>query len=120
LAGELRDWLVDIKGTGNTLVTTTPGDVKASASEGATVEGRVAVEEVRLGTGFWLAHARNQRGESIDVVLAGEGRLTGLAERRNSVTSGCTVVISPLTWDVILDRQRWKVACDWYVVSPGV
>jgi hypothetical protein len=117
LAGELRDWLVDLKGTTDAPVMTTAASSKAPAPEEPATEGWVAIDEVRRGSGFWLARGRNNQGDDLCVVLAGEGRLSGLAERRNSVVSGCSVVTLPPMWDIELDAQTWKVVCDWYVAG---
>lgn len=50
------------------------------------------------------------------LVLAGDGRLTGLA-RRNEVTVGAILGIAKPVWEVGLGREgRWVMACDWKVL----
>jgi len=106
LAGELRDWLVQIKGRGQD---GDPGGFTA----------RLVVDHVRSAPGMFLVRGRPIRDgstesepESVGVILAGEGRTTGLA--RNRVVEGSIIGIAQPAWDVVLEnRTRWAVACDW-------
>ncbi|CAJ2502511.1 Uu.00g099050.m01.CDS01 [Anthostomella pinea] len=135
LASELRDWLVDVeaaKGAG----------AGGHRREGEFV-ARVRVEEVRSalagGGGMTLVVGRDMRDDddddrsehmgqgkeaggdtdgarSVRFMLAGPGRLTGLA-RRNEVGPGAVVGIGRPTWEVELqDLGHWAVACDWVVL----
>lgn len=116
LAGELRDWLVDVKGTADASDSTAASS-KARTPDGPATGSMLAVADVRRGSGFWLARGRTHGKADIRVVLAGEGRLSGLAGRRNTIVAGCTVVTLPPRWDIELDGQTWTVACDWYVAG---
>lgn len=117
LAGELRDWLVDVKGVGDASEAVTATGIKAAGLADATPARQVHVDDVRRGTAFYLVRGSGSDSDPIRVVLAGDGRLSGLAERRNVVRNGCAVMIHPPVWDVVLDGQTWTVACDWYVAD---
>ncbi|KAK9782717.1 hypothetical protein AB5N19_09297 [Seiridium cardinale] len=114
LAAEVRDWLMEIEAnTGSKR----DGDFIAN----------ISVEEFRLGSGMVLVKGRSASGDvsstreqgtfsSVRVMLAGEGRLVGLA-RRNEVVVGSLVAIAKPVWEVILGVEgRWVVACDWVVL----
>jgi hypothetical protein len=117
LAGELRDWLVDVKGASDAPTTATvPGNKFFAAAEVATT-GLIDIDEVRRANGFFLVRGHDTNDEAVHMVLAGEGRLSGLAERRNLVTVGSPVMTLPPMWDIELEGQRWTVACDWYVAD---
>ncbi|KAB5577622.1 hypothetical protein GE09DRAFT_525847 [Coniochaeta sp. 2T2.1] len=118
LAGELRDWLVDVKGLSEAVDATAATGSKAAGKAEVASAGAVSVEEVSQGNGFRLVRGSNGEGSPVHMVLAGEGRLSGLAERRNVVTAGCSVMVLPPTWNIQLDGHRWTVACDWYVQHP--
>jgi hypothetical protein len=119
LAGELRDWLVDVKGISDAPEMTTGTSNKAANPPETPAARQVHVDDVRRGTGFCLVSGSDSNGVSIHMVLAGDGRLSGLAERRNIVRTGCAVIILPPMWDIQLDEQKWMVACDWYVADDG-
>lgn len=117
LAAELRDWLVEVKGVGGD-----GGDKDATGS--VTALPVVEVGEACRGVGMWLVKGRqlvpddetgSGRFVNRRIILAGEGRLSGLA-RRNQVVGGCTVQISPPTWDIDLQDGQWSVVCDWHVL----
>ncbi|KAI5927368.1 hypothetical protein F4810DRAFT_650628, partial [Camillea tinctor] len=112
LAASLRDWLVDA-GSG-------------SARDAEEWIARIRVDEVRsgVGDGMTLVAGRQVVGggqpdasaASFRVLLAGPGRLTGLA-RRHEVRPGEVVGVARPTWDVVLrDMGRWAVAYDWAVI----
>lgn len=122
LAGELRDWLVDMKGNYEAPNPTTTAVATRTTDKGAapaydTLADQVVVEEFRLGSGFSLVYGDAGDAGPTRMVLAGDGRLTGLAERKNVVKKGCRVAFMPPMWDVTLDGQSWRVACDWYVID---
>lgn len=114
LAAEVRDWLMDIEANTGTK---RDGDFIA----------RVSVEEFRCGWGMVLVKGQSIAGDAsstreqgtvpgVRVMLAGEGRLVGLA-RRNEVAVGSLVAIAKPVWDVSLGVEgRWVVACDWVVL----
>jgi hypothetical protein len=114
LAAELRDWLVDIE-----------------AATGPKKEDdfltKITINEVRRGTGMLLVTGRavlddgspqeqNGTDSSARMMLAGEGRLVGLA-RKPEVVVGSVVGIAKPVWDVNLGVEGWwTVACDWVVL----
>lgn len=123
LAAELRDWLVEVKGRGGDGAgADIGGGITADADSDADARA-VEVDEVCAGQGMWLVTGRQRgrggegEGQFVDVraILAGEGRLSGLA-RRNEVVSGCVVQVLPPAWDIDLQDGRWSVACDWHVL----
>ena len=98
LAAELQGWLSEVKG-------------EDDGPAGSTLKMRV--EEVRQGRRMYLVHGR--LGDSSDfkkVVLAGEGRLTGLGGRA-VVGVGSVVEVGQPVWDVVVEGETWMVACDW-------
>lgn len=106
LAAELRDWLVQVK-----------GGSEYDRPAGSSVE--LAVDEVKSGAGMWIVAARQAQepvedGDvPVNAILAGDGRITGLGEKR-LVTRGSTVSIAQPVWDITLaDLGKFAVACDW-------
>ncbi|KAG9252103.1 uncharacterized protein F5Z01DRAFT_661988 [Emericellopsis atlantica] len=71
----------------------------------------IRVEEVRAGRRMYLV--RDEHGRRI--VLAGEGKLTGLG-RRAPVAQGSVVDVGRLGWSVDMEGERWEVHCDWSMV----
>ncbi|KAI1502580.1 hypothetical protein F5X99DRAFT_378474 [Biscogniauxia marginata] len=118
LATSLRDWLIDVEaGSGSGAGTAGRSDEEWIA--------RIRVDEVRGGsndgitlvTGLQLAHdgQPDTSTSSLRIMLAGPGRLVGLA-RRNEVRPGDVVGVARPTWEVVLQNLgRWAVACDWTV-----
>ena len=118
LAAELQGWLSAVKGW--------EGD---DASSGSAMS--LAVDEVKPGGSMYLVKGhkiKNQdkksgsgtEGPQVQVMLAGEGKLTGLGKRAE-VVEGNTVAISQPVWEVALDGQgRWIVACDWTVPTSSI
>ncbi|KAF7533414.1 hypothetical protein G7054_g7105 [Neopestalotiopsis clavispora] len=114
LAAQVRDWLMDIES--NT----------GSKRDGDFV-ARLAVQEVRRGQSMVLVKGHNVPDDSssthqrtntpsLQVMLAGEGRLLDLA-RRNDVVVGALVAIAKPVWEINLGPEgRWAVACDWVVL----
>lgn len=111
LAAELRDWLLQLKGTGE-------GDGPAA---------RATLEEVTRGEGMWIVAARGEQGivgegddasETVParVLLAGDGRgAAGLGDRRRTtVRAGEKVALYQPIWDIELGNLgRFSVTCDW-------
>lgn len=118
LAAEMQSWLADVRGwTGHDR----PPDAVM----------RIVVDEVRPGNRMYLAQARRvtqSRDEfhsneessepSLKIMLAGEGKLTGLA-RKAAVEIGSVVEISQPVWEVSLEGSRWIVACEWAVENKN-
>ncbi|KAK8102656.1 hypothetical protein PG984_015802 [Apiospora sp. TS-2023a] len=132
LASELQDWLMNIEtATGSKR----DGDWAA----------RLCVEEVRTASNMMLVRGSQQHRHldaddndkgggggggggsglfiskhgdvSSRVILAGEGRLQGLA-RKSEVAVGCVVGIARPVWEVDLGSEgQWVVGCDWVVLS---
>ncbi|KAH6652788.1 hypothetical protein BKA67DRAFT_536508 [Truncatella angustata] len=112
LAAEVRDWLMDI-------------EANVGPKRDEDFIAKISVEEVRRGSGMFLIRGRNvtetstyqtRAPSSVKVMLAGEGRLVGLA-RRNEVIVGSVVAIAKPFWEVDLGTEgRWAVACDWVLL----
>ena len=99
LAAELQGWLSEVKG----------GDELAGSTF------RVTVGDVRAGRRMYLVRGKvDSTDELRRVILAGEGRLTGL-ERRATVVVGSVVEVGQPVWDVEVDGETWLVACDWTI-----
>ncbi|KAI6781684.1 Methionyl-tRNA formyltransferase [Emericellopsis cladophorae] len=71
----------------------------------------IRVEEVRAGRRMYLV----RDGHGRRIVLAGEGKLTGLG-RRAPVAQGSVVDVGQLSWSVDMEGKRWEVHCDWSMV----
>ncbi|GKT60602.1 hypothetical protein ColTof4_00728 [Colletotrichum tofieldiae] len=108
LAAELQTWLAEVKGWAG-------GDRRPD------LVMTIVIDELCPGNRMYLA--RGQRivghGEASEeiaarLMLAGEGRLTGLGQKA-AVSVGSTVAISQPAWEVELEGTRWIVACDWAV-----
>ena len=120
MAAEVQGWLSGIKG---------------SSKEQERL--MVRVEEVRCGGRMYLVRGRKiefgvgtggeeeeaaggegtgeERGEEeVKVVLAGEGRLTGLGGRA-VLPVGSVVEVGEPTWGVEIEGGKWIVGCDWKV-----
>lgn len=101
LAAELQGWLSEVKGWEGI-------DWAADSTLSITIG------EVRPGRQMYLARSRpGPGGESQRFILAGEGKLTGLA--RAGVVVGSMVTVGQPVWDVELEGETWTVACDWSV-----
>jgi len=118
LASELRDWLVQVKGSAEY-------DKTADDQGMSGVNVRLRVEQVRPAPGMWLVAGRrvgeDREGSPsaglVRAILAGEGRLAGLG-KKGLVRSTCTVAIMQPVWDVVLEGEgTWTVACDWAVIE---
>ncbi|RYO73991.1 hypothetical protein DL766_008399 [Monosporascus sp. MC13-8B] len=128
LAAEVRDWLVGIEAgsgvvkrreEGEWAVRLVIGDVRAAPGMGLLVSSR----RVRDGLGEveMLGSGGGGDGDEPEhdtkLILAGQGRLVGLA-RRNEVSRGAVVGIAGPTWEVELGGLgSWVVACDWMVLG---
>ncbi|UNI20540.1 hypothetical protein JDV02_006618 [Purpureocillium takamizusanense] len=129
LAAELQGWLSEVKGWEEEA-----HDTQGHADPGGGGRGsrrrqsprEFVVEEVRPGRRMHLVRAR-PRGDGGDpgdgttapsrrIILAGQGKLTGLA-RRALVAVGSAVAVGGPVWDVDIGGETWTVACDWSVVS---
>ncbi|KAH6689019.1 hypothetical protein F5X68DRAFT_189774 [Plectosphaerella plurivora] len=111
MAAEMQSWLADVRGwTGHER----PPDAVM----------RVVIDEVRPGNAMYLVRGRRLlRDEAVAdpgaaglrIMLAGDGKSTGLA-RRAAVNVGGVVVVSQPVWEVPLKGDgRWIVACEWAV-----
>lgn len=106
LAAEVRDWLVQVKGA---------SEYDRPAGSGIDV----VVDDVMSAPGMHVIAARQLdtavEDESIPgkVLLAGDGRVTGL-RGRSAVNRGGVVSMSQPMWDITLDGLgQFAVACDW-------
>lgn len=137
LAAEVRDWLVEIEaggsiGGGNRSVAL---DRIGGGGAGEDWVARITIEEVREAPGMALIRGRRDNVEAdnttpdrmgtdarpgaddFKALLAGPGRLLGLA-RRNEVVPGTVVGIARPTWEVeLVNLGLWTVACDWVVLG---
>lgn len=111
MAAEMQSWLADVRGwTGHDR----PPDAVM----------RVIVDEVRPGNAMYLVKGRRLlRDEAVAdpgapglrIMLAGEGKSTGLA-RKAAVGVGSVVLVSQPVWEVPLKGDgRWVVVCEWAV-----
>lgn len=110
LTAEMRNWLLDIEAT------------TGPKSDGDFV-AKIAVNNFRCGLGMILVNGQTVTHDAatrhsglisnVRVMLAGGGRVVGLA-RRNEVHVGSHVAIAKPIWEVNLGVEgRWVVACDW-------
>lgn len=106
LAAEVRDWLVQVKGA---------SEYDRPAGSGIDV----VVDEAMSSPGVHVIAARQLDTEVEDqsvpgkVILAGDGRVTGL-RGRSAVGRGGVVSMSQPMWDITLDDLgQFAVACDW-------
>ncbi|KAM0619285.1 hypothetical protein ACHAP0_000368 [Verticillium nonalfalfae] len=112
LAAEMQSWLAEVKGWSGR---------HERQSETAV---QFAVEEVEAGGVMYLVRGRQLHAEaegmsrSMRLMLAGEGKLTGLAKKAE-VHKGVVITIAQPAWEVALGQghgqDRWIVACDWAV-----
>ncbi|RYP30298.1 hypothetical protein DL767_006332 [Monosporascus sp. MG133] len=134
LAAEVRDWLVGIEAGSGVVKRREEGewdsrlvidDVRAAPGMGVLVSGyrvRDGLGEVEmLGSGSGGGRDEPEpepgTGSCTKVILAGQGRLVGLA-RRNEVGRGAVVGIAGPTWEAELGGLgSWVVACDWMVLG---
>lgn len=106
LAAEVRDWLVQVKGAS-----------EYDRPAGSSID--VVVDEAMSAPGMHVITAQ-QRDTGVDdesvpgkVILAGDGRVTGL-RGRSAVRRGGVVSMSQPMWDITLDDLgQFAVACDW-------
>lgn len=106
LAAEVREWLIQVKGAS-----------EYDRPAGSSID--VVVDEAMSAPGMHVIAARRvdtgSVGEKIPekVILAGDGRVTGL-RGKSTVRTGGIVSMSQPMWDIILDDiGQFAVACDW-------
>ncbi|GKT49076.1 uncharacterized protein ColSpa_09257 [Colletotrichum spaethianum] len=109
LAAELQTWLAEVKGW-------------AGGDRPADLVMTIIIDELRAGNRMYIVRGRRIVGDgdaseeiAARLMLAGEGRLTGLGQKA-AVIVGSTVAISQPAWEVELEGTRWIVACDWAVL----
>ncbi|WYZ41767.1 hypothetical protein EsH8_V_000662 [Colletotrichum jinshuiense] len=108
LAAELQTWLAEVKGWSG-------GDRPAD------LVMTIVIDEVRPGSRMYLVRGRRIVGDddvreeiAARLMLAGEGRLTGLGQKA-PVVVGSSIAISQPAWEIVLEGTRWIVACEWAV-----
>lgn len=107
LAAELQTWLAEVKGWSG-------GDRPAD------LVMTIIIDEVRPGSRMYLVRGRRIVGDddmreiAARLMLAGEGRLTGLGQKA-PVVVGSSIAISQPAWEIVLEGTRWIVACEWAV-----
>ncbi|OAQ74846.1 methionyl-tRNA formyltransferase [Purpureocillium lilacinum] len=131
LAAELQGWLSEVKGWESHDV---QGADSSGGSRGSRPSREFLVEEVRPGRRMYLVRARPRGiggiggGEdpaqettapSRSIILAGDGKLTGLG-RRAMVGVGSAVGVAGPVWDVDIKGETWTVACDWSNDNPDM
>lgn len=108
LASELQGWLSEVKGWGG------------SADGWTGPRFKVVLEDVRPGRRMYLTKYSMPPGDEQvsehggKLVLAGEGKLTGLGQKAD-VKAGSVVEVNHPLWDIQLEGSTWLVACDWSV-----
>lgn len=119
LAAEVRNWLVNLESS-----------IPSSSTmrSGNSWRMKLMIDEVSGGgrAGFTLVKGRQVLPDHVDamidslgtvnVVLAGEGTITGLQERSN-VEVGRAVGIKSPVWEVVIEGETWGVGVDWTVLS---
>lgn len=110
LAAEVRDWLVQVKGAS-----------EYDRPAGSSID--VIVDDTMSAPGMHVIAARQPDTaveiESIPgkVLLAGDGRMTGL-RGRSTISRGGVVSMSQPMWDITLDDLgQFAVACDWETIG---
>ncbi|KAJ0302981.1 hypothetical protein Brms1b_011835 [Colletotrichum noveboracense] len=108
LAAELQSWLAEVKGWSG-------GDRPAD------LVMRIIIDEISPGNRMYFVRGRRiiDDGEMREeiaarLMLAGEGRLTGLGQKAPVLVGSCVSISQP-AWEVVLQSTRWLVACDWAV-----
>lgn len=106
LAAEVRDWLVQIKGSS-----------EYDRPAGSSID--VVVDDAMSAPGMHVIAARQVDTASEDentpgkVILAGDGRVTELRGRGTVKTGGMVSMSQPM-WDITIDDiGHFAVACDW-------
>lgn len=110
LAAEVRDWLVQVKGAS-----------EYDRPAGSSID--VVVDDTMSAPGMHVIAARQPDTaveiESIPgkVLLAGDGRMTGL-RGRSTISRGGVISMSQPMWDITLDDLgQFAVACDWETIG---
>lgn len=112
LASQLRDWLIDMEPTVRQKKDD-PWIAKILIDKLKKCPGTHLVDGQEI---FLIDDAPSPAGSTrLRVILAGDGRLTGLA-RKSEVVEGAIVGIANPVWEVELESECWHVACDWAVL----
>ncbi|PSR97004.1 hypothetical protein BD289DRAFT_124229 [Coniella lustricola] len=117
LASQVRDWLVQVKGASeyDRPVGTT---LQLTVSECVQCHGgiRVAKAVVQADCTMTDQQQHDEQQHIERVILAGDGRISGLNTERHSIHPGATVSMHQPMWDVDLGSLgHYAVACDWEV-----
>jgi hypothetical protein len=118
LAAEVQGWLSHMKGEKDTPVRlrVKVGEIRNGGRMYIVRGRRVGREEAMHGMGEMEGGDGEKDDEKdIKVVLAGEGRLTGLGSTRAPLRVGSVVEVGEPTWEVELEGGKWIVGCDWKV-----
>lgn len=106
LAAEVRDWLVQVKGASE-YDRPAGSSIDVVVDEAMSAPGMHVIAAQQLDTGV------EDEGVPGKVILAGDGRVTGL-RGRSVVRRGGVVSMSQPMWDITLDDLgQFAVACDW-------
>lgn len=106
LAAEVRDWLVQVKGASEY-------DRPAGSSIDVVVDDAISASGMHIIAARQLNTGVEDESVPAKVILAGDGRVTGL-RGRSAVRRGSVVSMSQPMWDITLDDLgQFAVACDW-------
>ncbi len=120
LAAEVRDWLFSLESAvpaiprteredDSWLVKILVDETSGGGTAGMTMIGGRQVHSMGGTSGFVDTMV------TVKYILAGEGIYTGL-QKGSKVQAGKTVGIKGVSWEVVLDGQKWRVAVDWMVL----
>ncbi|KAI6381028.1 hypothetical protein MCOR25_001330 [Pyricularia grisea] len=137
LAAEVRDWLFQVKSDGKEPRYNHDSDQPLPVTPAA----EYLANEVSAGPGMQMLTARpawstetddpsrndakdtEQTLHTVKLILAGDGRISGLGGK-NTVRQNTVVVIHPPTWEINLqDHGIWTMVCDWSIadeIIPGL
>jgi hypothetical protein len=123
LAAELQGWLFNIESTSHTStkskndewpIRIIVDEISGDQRNGITMISGRQIHSMDTSDGGSRGMAATI-GE-VQVILAGEGQVTGL-QKGDKVALRCVVGIKGPVWEVVLEDGKWGVGCDWKVLE---